>query len=80
MLYFAWKVLLRPVLPYLLAFAGLVALATAVGDVTGWWDMHAILLDAAYRAIRGAVDAAVAAVQGVIDSILDAIASRLNPL
>lgn len=80
MLYFAWKVVLRPILPYLLAFAGLVAVATAIGDVTGWWDMHAILLDALVRAARGVIDTIVHTIRGVIDGILDAIAARLNPL
>jgi len=80
MLYFAWKVVLRPILPYLLAFAGLVAVATAIGDVTGWWNMHTILLDALFQTIRGVIDTIAHTIRRVIDGILDAIAARLNPL
>ncbi|WP_435098472.1 hypothetical protein [Halarchaeum sp. P4] len=78
MLLLLWKVL-RPVLPYLLAFLALVAAATVVGDVTGWWDMHAIVLDAAFEAVRGVWHMAVDAIEAGINWVLDELAARLNP-
>ncbi|QLC33641.1 hypothetical protein EFA46_005315 [Halarchaeum sp. CBA1220] len=79
MLLLLWKAV-RPLLPYLLAFVALVAVATLVGDVTGWWDMHALLLDAAFEAARGVIQTITHAVEGAIQWVLDELAARLNPL
>ncbi|QLC34037.1 hypothetical protein EFA46_007415 [Halarchaeum sp. CBA1220] len=70
----------RPLLSLVLVFVGLLLLGWALGDVTGWWSMQAIVGDAISQTVGGFVDAIADGAQGLVDWFFTRLGDALNPV